>query len=313
VVVLVARPLGSALLATALACAGAGAGPFASPRYADHPLVGRIVFESSDAAARWEDLEGRAEAARFVLLGETHDNPDHHRLQARLIERLAASPRPPAVVFEMLNHDRQAGIDAFVAAGLRDPGAFAERVGWAQSGWPDFSLYEPIVAAALAAGLPILAAGMRPGGEDGDDLSELRARFGLDEPLPPAEQAARFEEMFASHCELIPREQLAAMLEMQRSRDARMADALLRGAELRGRAVLIAGAGHTARFGVPALLEHAGAAPDAILAVGFLEVDPEERRIEETAAAEFDVSVFTPAAEREDPCESLRRRFEPSP
>jgi hypothetical protein len=30
--------------------------------------------------------------------------------------------------------------------------------------------------------------------------------------------------------------------------------------------------------------------------------------VDETSAREFDFAVFTPAAEREDPCEALRRR-----
>src|SRR4051794_21542665 len=46
------------------------------------PLAGRIW----DAQARDFLDEGsvmlRAERARFVLLGEKHDNPEHHRLQA---------------------------------------------------------------------------------------------------------------------------------------------------------------------------------------------------------------------------------------
>jgi uncharacterized iron-regulated protein len=311
VAALLPAPVAALLLASVLACAGGGAGPFTSPRQVDHPLVGRIWSQAEEAALDWDGLARRAGQARFVLLGEIHDNADHHRLQARLIARLAAGPRPPAVVFEMLDRKHQEAIDAFLAGGMRDPDALAVRVGWAESGWPDFALYRPVFAAALDAGLPILAAGLRAGVEDRDEGPEWQARFGLTEPLPPEQQFARIEEMFTSHCELIPREQLDAMVEMQRARDARMADALLRGAEARGRAVLIAGAGHTLRAGVPALLERAGVASGAILSVGFLEVDPQERRIEQTEASEFDLVVFTPAAEREDPCERLRRRLDP--
>jgi uncharacterized iron-regulated protein len=300
----------SLVLAAVLACVGGDAGPFASPLHADHPLVGRIVMTSHDGEASWKEIERRAEAARFVLLGETHDNPDHHRLQARLIERLAAGPRPPAVAFEMLRTAQQAEVDAFLASGRRDPVAFARQVGWAQSGWPDFSLYEPVFAAVLSARLPILAAGLQVGDAVGDDDAGWRARFGLGQPLPPPEQSERIEELFESHCELIPRDQLAPMLAMQRERDAFMAEALLRGVDLRGRAVLVAGAGHTARFGVPAMLKRVGVAPESILAVGFLEVDPEALRPEDTTAGDFDVAAFTPAAEREDPCKALRRHLE---
>src|SRR5215831_17329771 len=60
-----------------------------------HPLVGRVwdcrraVFVEPDAA-----LE-TVGAARVVLLGEKHDNPDHHRLQARVVQSIVARGRHP--------------------------------------------------------------------------------------------------------------------------------------------------------------------------------------------------------------------------
>jgi len=257
----------------------------------------------------WPELERRARAARFVLLGEVHDNPVHHRLEARVIAALATDPRPPAVAFEMLDRARQPAIDAFLAEGGRDPDALAARVGWAESGWPDFALYRPVFAAVLEGGLPIFAAGLPRGAIDRSEPAGWGERFGLGEPLPPAEQSRRLEEMFQSHCELIPRSQLGPMVTMQRARDARMAASLLRGAELRGRAALVAGSGHARRAGVPAMLERAGVARAEVLSIGFLEVGPELHRIEDGAVQGFDLAVFTAPAEREDPCESLRRRL----
>lgn len=312
-----AGSLGVVLLAAGLSCASAGLGRFASPVHADHPLVGLVWSRASGGPIGWRVLERRVAAARFVLLGETHDNPDHHRLQARLVAQLAGGvragrpegARPPGVAFEMLALGLQPEIDAFQAAPARDPDAFAERVGWAGSGWPPFALYWPIFRVALDAGLPILAAGRVRGEPDDPAAPERQARFGLAEPLPPAEQAALVERMFASHCQLIPREQLGPMIEMQRARDARMAWALLRAAEAQGRAVLIAGAGHVAGGAVPALLERAGVAREEILSLAFLEVEPGRVRVEDTEAGGFDLAVFSPAAEREDPCEGLRRRL----
>jgi uncharacterized iron-regulated protein len=296
------------LLAACAACASAGLGRFETTLHADHPLAGRIWSRASGGPIAWGTLERRLDAARFVLLGETHDHPDHHRLQARLIARLAGGARPPGVVFEMLARPLQGEIDAFLAAPGRDPDAFAERVGWEQSGWPPFALYRPVFQVVLDAGLPIFAAGLARNEALDPQAPERQERFGLSEPLPPEEQAARVEEMFASHCELIPRERLGPLVEAQRARDARMAEALLRAAEARGRAVLLAGAGHLASGGVPALLERAGVPRGEIVSLAFLEVDPEHARVEDSEADEFDLVVFTPAAERDDPCEALRRR-----
>ncbi|HEY3190091.1 MAG TPA: ChaN family lipoprotein, partial [Solirubrobacteraceae bacterium] len=68
----------------------------------EHPLVGRIW---DVAARRFVDeptVVAAITRARYVLLGEKHDNPDHHALQARLLRALTAAGRRPAVAFEML-------------------------------------------------------------------------------------------------------------------------------------------------------------------------------------------------------------------
>ena len=83
-----------------------------------------------------------------------------------------------------------------------------------------------------------------------------------------------------------------------------MADALRRGAELRDRAVLVAGTGHTRQTGVPRLLALAGEQREAILSVGFVAVDP-ERLDPRDYGDEFDVIVLTPGIEREDPCKGM--------
>ncbi len=287
-----------------------GPAPFETTGHADHPWVGRIW---SSAEAAWIEagvLDRRLAAARFLLLGEVHDHPDHHRHQARFLAARAGGPERPAVVFEMLERARQPEIDAFLAGPERSPEAFAKRVDWASSGWPDFALYRPIFAVALVPPLPILAAGL-PLHDPVPPGPAERQRFGIDRPLPPDQQEAWLDEMFEGHCKLMPRDQLGPMVEFQRARDARMAGALLRGGGEDGSAVLIAGNGHVRWGGVPSLLVHAGVPREAVLAVGLLEVDPAASEPGETQASRFDVAIFTPAAEREDPCEGLRRRLEP--
>ena len=50
-----------------------------------------------------------AAARDFVLLGEKHDNPDHHRLQAWMIDALVARGRRPAIAMEMLDAEQASG------------------------------------------------------------------------------------------------------------------------------------------------------------------------------------------------------------
>jgi uncharacterized iron-regulated protein len=286
-----------------------GFGPWQASIAADHPLVGTAWSVAEGRELSREELEQRAAGARFVLLGETHDHPDHHRLQGEIIASLASSS--PAVAYEMLDPAKQGQIDEFVTGGSADVDGFAELVAWAESGWPEWSLYRPAFAPVIEGKLPILAAqfpreqsrrfmkeglGMLP--------PEMVARYGLDQPLAPELLEPQLDEMFASHCEQVPREHLTPMVEILRIRDAVMADALLRGAEDRGRAVLVAGTGHTRVSGVPRLLVMAGQDRAAILSIGFVAVDPARREASEYGD-EFDVIVLTPDIEREDPCAAM--------
>lgn len=284
-------------------------GPWSSPLHGDHPLVGTAWLVGEGQApvrVTRAELEQQLASARFVLLGETHDNADHHRLQGELITSLATDRRP-AVVFEMLDPTRQAAIDAYVGAFVGEVDAFAEQVAWADSGWPEWSIYRPVFAATLAAKLPIYAAEL-PRAQTRLFMAEglamfdpaLVERFRLAEPLPAELQSAWLDEMFASHCDMVPREHLGGMVEIQRLRDVRMADAMLRGAEASGQAILVAGGGHARDWAVPRLLHSIDPAAQTI-SVGFTAVQPELVDPRDYGDS-FDVLVFTPDIAREDPC-----------
>jgi uncharacterized iron-regulated protein len=69
-----------------------------SQHFQDHPLAGTI-WNSAFEAVTIKELEQAVLNARFILLGEIHNNPDHHRLQAQLIDALVKAGRWPAIVF----------------------------------------------------------------------------------------------------------------------------------------------------------------------------------------------------------------------
>lgn len=235
--------------------------------------------------------------AQVVFLGETHDNSHHHAGQARALAGLA----PAAVVWEMLTPDQAARLPE----DLSDPETVAGAVGWAESGWPDFALYHPLMLAApgalhVGAGVSrsearrvfreSLAAVFGPGA----------ARFGLEGDLPGAEAGARGQQMVDSHCGALPEEIIPSMVAAQRLRDARLAGAALEAlAATGGPVAVIAGSGHARTdWGAPALV--ARAAPEVtVLSLAFLEAEPEE-------PAPFDLWLVTPPAEREDPCAAFR-------
>lgn len=251
-------------------------------------------------------LDADLAAAPFVLLGETHDNPHHHAAQAALLRSMVDAGRKPAVVWEMAPRDRQAAIDAWAAGpNAADPQGFAEAVGWAESGWPDFALYRPIVDTAIDGGLAMVAGNLATGSIRSIARGGLAAlgdrtvdAWRLSDPLPAEATAAHLDAVFDGHCRLVPRERLGVMVDVQVARDASLAAAMLGHPD---GAVLIAGRGHVrADIGVPLHLRRLAPGVGAV-AVGLSEGPTD---------GAFDWVRAFRAAERDNPCDILRQRLE---
>ena len=234
-----------------------------------------------------------------IILGEVHDNPVHHLHQAQAIASLA----PTAVVFEMLTPEQAKLI---TVDNRSDAADLASGLGWAASGWPDFAIYYPVFKAA---GDAAVFGGNLPRSDVRRAIREGAVAvfgagaqaYGLTEPLTTPEQTEREAGQREAHCNALPEDLLAGMVEAQRLRDAVLADAVLKAWRATGGpVVLITGNGHARRdSGVPAML--AKAAPDlSVLSIG---------QYEESAPADppFDLYLVTPAAEREDPCLAFRK------
>lgn len=286
--------------------------------YRGHPLVGRIWKPSESRFATEAELNSAVSGARFALLGEKHDNPEHHRIQALIVDRIRSAGRSPALVFEMLTQGQQPAIDAFLATGPDNAAGLGAAVGWEKSGWPDWPMYQPIFESALKAGAPVLAGGLdrdviRSIASDGADVlgaEEVRA-LGLDQPIPEPMRSEMREEIYLSHCKQLPDQMLDPMVTVTLAKDTVMAAHLIKAAAMPGRdsAVLIAGNGHTrSDRGVP---WHLGkqAPGSLIITVGIIEVvsgrdDPEAySEADGGTALPYDFVWFTPRLDDEDPCE----------
>ena len=266
-----------------------------------NPLVGKAWDTQAHALVPPARADDAAREAPFVLLGEKHDNPDHHRLQARWLESLVGRGRKPAVVFEQIDLDLQPAVDAFLASGSESVDELGKVLEWDKRGWPAWSMYRPIFEVVLAARLKIVAAGLthamaRKLVHDGvsslppENASRVRLL-----PLEPTVAASLDEEIKASHCGMLPEAMIAPMSLAQRVKDAIMANLMVANAT-QGGAVLIAGNGHTrSDRGVPIYLTHA-------LTILAVEVngarDPASYEAEEPAR----FLVFTPRVDDEDPC-----------
>jgi uncharacterized iron-regulated protein len=295
----------------------------------DHPLAGRIWQPAQERYVEPEAVAAALRTARFVLLGEKHDNIDHHRIQAWLLSTMVRDGRRPAVAFEMFTTDQEEILSKYLAVHPDDAAGLGDAVSWAQTGWPDWALYQPVVQQALDAGAPLLAAGLPRGtlraiarqglGALGD---EQVASLGLDQPLPPEDAARLRIEIIENHCHQLPDSMIDPMLSVTAAKDVHMAATLVRGAQMANRdsAVLVAGSGHArSDRGVPWHLRRM-APGRQLVAIGLLEVSQDEVDPASYVAGfhadgmPFDFVWFTPRTDDSDPCEvyaeQLRRAKE---
>ncbi len=309
------------LVALIVLGACAASSPWRAKHYRDHPLAGRIWNVAEARFVDRAELFAALTPAPFILLGETHDNPDHHLLQAEIVTALTSAGRRPVLAFEMFDMSQAAALSRHLARSPEDAVGIAEAIGWKKSGWPDWALYRPVAEAGLRAGLELRAANM--------SRSEARALaqsglagappervqgLHLDRPLPETHQENLKHEIDSAHCGYAPREMIEAMAFAQFARDAHMAREMSSGEDRDG-ALLITGAGHARRDrGVPFHLRRM-APGRTIISLAFLEVS--EGEVAATAYAEpfggatlpFDYVWFTPRVDIRDACERFEEQL----
>ncbi len=292
--------------------------------------VGNKFFEDKyhPICARWpwENLRGLFDGKSIVVLGEVHDNSIHHELRAYILGHAARSDTRKPIIFEQLRTDRQPALDAFAELQTKSPDQatlpeFKRLTDWDKSGWQQYN-YDPLLQEALVSNLPLYAgdvprAAMMKVAKDGEGAlpADERARLKLDVPLGPKLDDASLTELVESHCNTMPKEAMGGMAYAQRYRDATLADTVLKAAEKHGSAILIAGNGHVRTDrGVPWYIRQR-APGKKVVSVMLVEVedgktDPEAyvpRDPNGQPAADY--IIFTPRAERQDPCEKMREKM----
>jgi len=281
-----------------------------SPLHGDHALVGRIWDGRLQKFVTPEELLAGLREARFLLLGEKHDNADHHRLQLSVLESLIAANALSGVAFEMIDASRAPKLEGIAGRELADEEKLRSWLEW-DEGW-EWEFYSPLLRSSLDAGLPLAAANI-----DEDAMMDIYRGDGPQLPEGVFDQAAMdklFADIDESHCGLLPESQFPAMVRVQQTRDLVMAEALRSLADEDGAALLFAGNYHARQdLGVPNFLLalDAGASREEIVSLAFLEVDPDEivpvSYLERFGGIpEHDYLWFTPAVEEQDYCAQLR-------
>jgi uncharacterized iron-regulated protein len=259
--------------------------------------VGQIIELRSGQVLSPQQLLTRLAVAPRVLVGERHDNPDHHALELWLLRALAAQREQGSVLMEMLTPDQQSKVDAAraqVQAG-QPPADMLSALAW-QPGW-SWSQYGPLVQHLLRQPYPLLAANLQR--REVMQIYSQPPRLQGQASTAASVREALLEQIRSSHCNQLPASQLPAMLAVQQQRDRRMAEALLAAPQP---SLLVAGAFHVRRdLGVPLHLSDLQAGPNTqvlILAEVGSELPPE--------AADY--LWYTPAQPEQDYCAKLIRK-----
>lgn len=277
-----------------------------TPAIADHPLLGKIV-NAQGASLTQAEVFASVRQHRYVLVGEKHDNPEHHRMESLIIKaRLEQDIKlRGSVVFEMLDDGQNAAL-----AGLHSSDSLEqmhEKLAWPKKGW-DWPSYGPLFQQALRSNA------LRAGNiskplvsqlyKDGEPALSDTSRFSTVFSAAKSVKDHLLDQIFLSHCGMQSRETLNPMLTIQLAKDASMAHAMRTAAP----AILIAGGEHVRpETAVPWHIRQQEAGADIFL-IQLLEARPGETDINAyiKAAGAADVYWFTSATAAKDYCAEVR-------
>lgn len=182
----------------------------------------------------------------LLLLGEQHDAPEHQAFQRQAVQRLAAAGQLAAVVLEMGEQGQQ-------TTGLPTDASEAQvrtALSWTEESnsgaWP-WTVYGPVVMAAVRAGVPVLG-----GNLPRSQIRSAMADLTLDTTLTPDALQRQQEAIRDGHCGLLPQSQIAPMTRVQLARDRSLAQTAIQALRPGQTVLLIAGNAHLQRdLGVP--------------------------------------------------------------
>jgi uncharacterized iron-regulated protein len=195
-----------AIIAVAGTLALPAAGAIAATAGEACPSPGAWIAVSDSGRSRRPADAVSAELAqrRVVLLGENHDDAEHHRWQLHTIAALHARQPRLALGFEMFPRRVQPVLDQWSAGELTEE-QFLARSDWAGVWGHDPQLYLPIFHFARMHRIPMIALNVerslvRRVGSEGWDTVPPAEREGVGEPAPaPAPYLSFLYESYLAH------------------------------------------------------------------------------------------------------------------
>lgn len=283
-----------------------------SQLHTEHALVGMIWDSQADEYIGADELLTRIEGVSYLLLGEKHDNPDHHALQLRALDHVLQTDKVSAVSFEMMSSEQQPLLEDLSSSPLRSLGQINEYLQWDNDGW-NWEYYGPLLHSAIQADVSINAANIS--NEEMMQVYGAPTAAEIEGVLDEQTMVALEKDIDDSHCGLLPESQFPAMVRVQQARDFAMAGSLASNTEQQLQ-VLIAGNYHIRRdLGVPNYLlkRQSSLEESQIVSLAFMEVDvasndPADYLQQFGSVKAYDYIWFTPAVSAEDYCASLRQQ-----
>ena len=280
--------------------------------HTEHVLVGMIWDSQADKYIAADELLTRIEGVSYLLLGEKHDNPDHHALQLRALDHVLQTDNVSAVSFEMMSSEQQPLLLDLSLSPQSSLEQINEYLQWDDGGW-NWDYYGPLLYRVIQADVLINAANIS--NEEMMQVYGAPTAAEIEGVLDAQTMVALEKDIDDSHCGMLPESQFSAMVRVQQARDFAMASSLALDTEQQLQ-VLVAGNYHIRRdLGVPNYLlnRQPSLEESQIVSLAFMEVDqasndPADYLQQFGSVKAYDYIWFTPAVSDEDYCASLRQR-----
>lgn len=273
-----------------------------------HPLTGKIISMATAQPLSYPQLLDQLKSRRFILLGEKHDNTEHHQRELQLLKSLQQG-KNTRLVLEMLDEAQAEHIDQLSAHSSDEQ--IQTTLHWNDRSWP-WQDYGPLISAALKDHNQLNAGNISKPliMQIYQNTLAEQPRLATVKTIPAAIQATIQQQVYDSHCQMIPLDQMGPMTQIQLSRDASMAYALSENLGDKRQAILIAGSFHARKdTGVPLHLQQRSAA--AVASILLVEIDMHHNTIEAAIApyaGMADYLWFTGRSAEKDYCASLQQQ-----
>ena len=121
-----------------------------------HFAPGRIIELETGLAISFDDLIDRLGAKDLIFIGEKHDNPEHHLIEAQILQALAVRYGPVSAAMEFFQEPGQPALDRYLSGAI-DEALFLKEVGW-KEGWSfHYHFYRPLLLTIKERGGKVLA------------------------------------------------------------------------------------------------------------------------------------------------------------